>query len=116
MISVFMFVISSSGFGIINKYKMDILCQVSRGPINSVLEDITYELFQSPNKTWGYNILINGKLKIHQPNIPGIPGESGFKSKLSALKTAELAIKKIKQGLMPPTISTEELKKLNAID
>ncbi len=66
-------------------------------------------------KTFGYDIYSGGKLLIHQPTIPGLPGNSGFTNKKNAEDVAKLVIKKIKKGEMPPSVSVEELKKLNAI-
>lgn len=76
---------------------------------------ITYKLIPGINKTWGYEILVDNKMKIHQPNIPGLPGNEGFKTKTGAEKVAKLVIDKMKAGEMPPTITTEEMKKLNAL-
>lgn len=49
---------------------------------------------------------------IHQPAIPGIPGNEGFKTKEAAQKVADLVVNKIKKGEMPPSVTIEELKKL----
>lgn len=58
---------------------------------------------------YGYKIFLDGKLYINQPNIPGLPGTAGFDDEASARRIAELAVSKIKQGIMLPTISLEEL-------
>jgi hypothetical protein len=76
---------------------------------------ITYILIPGINNTWGYDILVENIMKIHQPNIPGLPGNKGFKTKAGAEKIAKLVITKMKAGEMPPTITIEEMKKLNAI-
>jgi hypothetical protein len=76
---------------------------------------ITYQLIQGINNTWGYDILVDNKLTIHQPSIPSLPGNEGFKVKESAEKVAKLVIKKMKKGEMPPSIDAEEMKKLKAI-
>lgn len=73
----------------------------------------TVHLLPLPDGTWGYDILKSGRLMIHQPSIPGMPGNSGFKTQTQALKVAELVIRKIKQGMVPPTVTPEELKKLS---
>jgi hypothetical protein len=77
--------------------------------------DITYKLIPGINNTWGYDIFVDGRVKIHQPSIPALPGNDGFKTKEKAEKTARLAIRKMKNGEIPPTITTEELTKLKAI-
>ncbi len=77
--------------------------------------NFSYKIIPSADQTWGYDILMNGKVKIHQPSRPAMPGHKGFANKEAAVKVAGLAISKMKKGEMPPTISVEELKKLNAI-
>lgn len=76
---------------------------------------ITSKLIPSLNNTWGYEILIDNKLIIHQSSIPALSGNDGFKSKEAAQKVADLVITKIKKGEMPPSITIEELKKLNIL-
>ena len=76
---------------------------------------LTYKIIDAPSKTYGYDIYADGKLMIHQPSIPAMPGNDGFKTKADATKVAQLVIDKIKKGEMPPTVSIEELKKLNVI-
>jgi hypothetical protein len=76
---------------------------------------ITYKLIPTDNKTWCYDIYTDGKLTIHQPSAPGLPGNEGFKTKSQAIKVAELVISKIKKGEMPPSVTEEEMKELKAI-
>jgi|WetSurMetagenome_2_1015567.scaffolds.fasta_scaffold306131_2 hypothetical protein len=76
---------------------------------------ITYQVISGINDTWGYDILVDQKLKIHQPSVPGLPGNDGFKTKERAEKVAKLVIDKMKKGEMPPAITVEEMKKLNVI-
>jgi len=66
----------------------------------------------SGSKGWGYDIYINGTKYIHQPHMPAINGEEGFKSKEDAVKTAELIARKINNNMMPPSISVNELDSL----
>lgn len=77
--------------------------------------NITYEIIPSINNTWGYDIFIDNKKIIHQPSIPGLPGNEGFKTKEDAQIVAELVVNKIKKGEMPPSISIDELKTLRII-
>jgi len=62
--------------------------------------------------TFGYDISMEGKMMIHQPSIPGLPGNKGFDTKEQAEKVARLVMGKIEKGEMPPTVTTEELKNL----
>ena len=52
---------------------------------------------------------------IHQTNAPALPGNEGFKTKEDASEVALLVLAKIKKGEMPPTISIDEMKRLNVI-
>lgn len=58
---------------------------------------------------FGYDIIVNGKTKIHQPVIPGIPGNHPFSSRQDALKISQLVIKKLQAGVALPNISRKEL-------
>ena len=84
-------------------------------PSAAVNRNLTYKIIPSENKTWDYNIYNDGKLFIHQPSIPALPGNSGFTTKIITEKVAKKVIDKIKSGENPPTISIEELKELGAI-
>ena len=76
---------------------------------------LSYKIIPAANSTWCYEILTDGKLFIHQPSIPGVQGNEGFKTKESATKVAELVISKIKRGEVPPSVTLDEIKKLNAL-
>jgi len=65
------------------------------------------------NNTWCYEMLDNGKMMIHHPSVPGLPGNEGFKTKAVAQKVANLVIQKIKIGEMPPSITKEEMQKMS---
>ena len=78
-------------------------------------QKITYNIISAPEKTFGYDILVDGKLMIHQPNKPGMAGIRAFDTKQDAEKVAQLVIKKMKNGEMPPTVSSEEMIKLKVI-
>jgi hypothetical protein len=77
--------------------------------------NITYTIITAANNTWCYNILLEGRLFIHQPSAPGMPGNEGFKTKEAAAKVAELVISKMKKGEMPPSVTVEEMKNINAL-
>jgi hypothetical protein len=71
--------------------------------------------FQNQSQDWGYDILQNGKIYIHQPHIPGIAGNLGFESEADAQKVAQLVILKIVQQQTPPSISQQELDSLGVL-
>jgi hypothetical protein len=74
-----------------------------------------YKIIPSINSTWGYDIYKGEKKFIHQTNIPGMPGNNGFKTKSDAKKIARLVIDKLKNGEMPPSVTIDEMKKLNVL-
>ena len=74
--------------------------------------EITIKIIPSANNTFGYEILLYGKPLVHQPSIPGLPGNDGFTTKEKAQKVAELVLKKIRNNEMPPTVTIEELNNL----
>ena len=76
---------------------------------------LTYKIIDAPKHTYGYDVFGDGRLMIHQTSAPALPGNEGFKTKEDATKVALLVIEKIRKGEMPPTISIDEMKKLNVI-
>ena len=64
---------------------------------------------------WGYDVLIDGNLYVHQPNIPAVGGNKGFTAEVDARATGNLAVEKIREGIIPPTISVEELKEIGVV-
>ena len=73
-------------------------------------EQVLYATFQNADGTWGYDILSAGKVLIHQPDIPAIPGNKGFELETQATQLAQLVVRKINAGIMPPSVSSEEVK------
>jgi hypothetical protein len=76
---------------------------------------ITITITPSANKTFGYDILLNGKPLVHQPTIPALPGNEGFTTKERAKKVAEFVVKKIKKNEMPPTVTTDDLNNMGVL-
>lgn len=76
---------------------------------------LSFKLIPAPNQTFGYDIYADGKLMIHQTSVPAMPGNDGFKTRRGAEAIARLVISKISRGEMPPTVSSDEMKKLKAI-
>jgi hypothetical protein len=73
----------------------------------------TYHVFVAPNKMFGYDIFLNGKIILHQaassdqPNISAV----ALAKKEHAEKAAAMAIEKIKRA-EPATLTGEEIKKI----
>jgi hypothetical protein len=63
------------------------------------------------SKGWGYDILTDGKIYIHQNIIPAIPGEYGFRTKEDALAVGQKVYERVMAGKMP-MVSMEEVKEL----
>lgn len=67
-------------------------------------------------KGWGYDILADGSIYIHQPNVPAIMGNSGFSSEEKARKAGEFVISKIQNNIIPPSVTPEELDSLGVLN
>jgi hypothetical protein len=76
---------------------------------------LNYKIIDAPNKTYGYIIYADGKLIIHQPDTSFKQGIDGFKSNERAIKVANFVIQKIKKGQKHPTVTIDELKKLDRL-
>ena len=84
-------------------------------PMPTASSDVQIKVFNNTSEHpsgYGYDILMDGRLYIHQTNIPAIPGNKGFTSEDDALKTGELMAFKIRNNIMPPSITIEELDSL----
>lgn len=66
------------------------------------------DLFKS-SQGWGYDILKNNKIYIHQPYMPAVEGQVPFSNKHAARKTGKLVVKKIRNH-KSPAITKEEIK------
>jgi hypothetical protein len=77
--------------------------------------EITIKIIPSVNKTYGYDILLNGRPLVHQPHIPGLPGNEGFITRERAKIVAEFVVKKIRNNEMPPTVSIEDLNSMGVL-
>ncbi len=84
--------------------------------------EITVEVFkidsveQSGSRGWGYDIMVNGNVFIHQPNVPALMGNNGFSSEENAREAGEFVIQKIRNNILPPSVSPEELDSLGVLD
>jgi hypothetical protein len=76
---------------------------------------ITTRIIPSANKTFGFDVLVNGKTLVHQPSIPAMPGNNGFATKEKARKVADFVVKKIRKNETPPTVTIEDLNKMGVL-
>ncbi len=64
---------------------------------------------------FGFDIYQDGKMMIHQNSIPAIQGNKAFNTKEQAKAVAHLMIYKLKNNMMPPSVSKKELDSLGII-
>jgi hypothetical protein len=76
---------------------------------------ISIKIIPSVKKTFGYDILINGRPLVHQPSIPALSGNEGFTTKEIAQKVAEFVVKKIIKNEMPPTVTSDDLNNMGVL-
>ena len=84
--------------------------------------DLSVEVFKvdsiehNGSRGWGYDIMVNQEIHIHQPNIPAVMGNNGFSSEEKALTAGEFVIQKLKNNVSPPSVTPEELDSLGVLD
>jgi hypothetical protein len=61
---------------------------------------------------YGFDIYQDGKMMIHQNSIPAIQGNKAFATEEEAKAVGALMLFKVSKGIMPPTISVEDLDSL----
>jgi len=66
-------------------------------------------------KGFGYDIFMYRSLYVHQPHIPAINGNRGFDTEEQAHKVAEFIVYKIKNNIMPPSVTPQELDSLGVL-
>jgi hypothetical protein len=103
-------------------------CADSSGPENNTLPvsavridsaaGYSFQVFEITDSTGasrgvGYDIYKGSKRFIHQVNIPGEPGNDGFRNSEEAARVATLVVTKLEAGGGFPTVTREELDSLN---
>lgn len=66
-------------------------------------------------ENWGYDIYMYGKLYVHQPYVPAINENRGFEKEEYAVRTAQLAVDKIRNNVLPLSITVQELDSLGVL-
>lgn len=70
---------------------------------------VTTTILTNPDGTFGYDILIDGNIYVHQPTKPAVGGNVGFATEAEAKQVADLVISKIKNNILPPSVTSEEI-------
>lgn len=83
--------------------------------VNNKSADIKIFRNDSALYGFGYDIYVDGKIYVHQPNIPAVQGNRGFTSEQKARRTAELVVYKILNNILPPSVDTRELDSLGVV-
>lgn len=78
------------------------------------LSKIKYDIIKTESG-WGYDIIVDDKIYIHQKYIPAINGKESFTSPKAAKKVADYAVKKFVKTKKLPVISYQELDSLNVL-
>jgi hypothetical protein len=76
-------------------------------------DNVEVKVLKNGSGQWGYQIYRQSQLLISQFQIPAVPGIQYFKDSMDAQKVGELVKQKIFQQNSFPSISIDELKKLN---
>ena len=84
-------------------------------PVQVPARALTFQVIDAPNKTFGYEISVNGKKLIRQTTIPAVAGIEGFKTAAQAEKVVQFLIEKMKINEALPAISLDELKQLDVL-
>lgn len=64
---------------------------------------------------YGYDIYVFGARQVSQPHMPGMPGISGFKTEADAKKVGDFIAYKIRNNIMPPSVTVNELDSLGVL-
>jgi N-acetylneuraminic acid mutarotase len=99
-----LFIIGLINFSIYSQTKIRQSLDVWNSPGAETLKNVsfTYSIIPSLNNTWGYDIYLGKQLLFHQPSIPGLPGNNGFKTKAKAEKAAQHVIRNMKKDQVIP--------------
>ena len=77
-------------------------------PVSDIVKVETYRVTGG----WAYKILLNDRVYIDQPFIPGLPGKKPFPDQKSALQAAKIVKTKMIQGNIPH-FSRDDMQKLD---
>ena len=64
---------------------------------------------------WGYALYAGHRCLIHQPFIPGLPGNRGFATEAKARRAGQWVARKIRRSRQPPAVTRRELDSLGVL-
>lgn len=76
--------------------------------------NINYKTFRA-DSGWGYDIVLNGKLLIHQQYIPVVAEKKEFPTEEQAKEAARLVTDKLKNNKLP-TLSKAEVQQICGVN
>jgi hypothetical protein len=87
-------------------------CKDQGRPDHNKQVSITIQTFKIDSiNAWGYEILVNRKVYIHQDFVPALEGNHRFKTREEASKVAKAVLKKMKAN-QSPALTSEEVEEL----
>lgn len=95
-----------------------IVSEQKQQPESIKAQNVSVQIFSNDStadaalKGYGYNILMDGKLYVHQPHIPAVAGNRGFASVADAKKAGDFIKYKVEHHIVPPSVTVEELDSL----
>ncbi len=87
----------------------------SKNPYKDAVVEIKTFSNEADLKGYGYDIYLNQKLYVHQPHVPAVAGSKGFSTPENAKRTGEFVAYKIRNNIMPPSVSPRELDSLGVL-
>ena len=95
---------------------IDLPASPASAPATAAALPIRHTIIPSSDGSgFGYDIYMDDKLYIHQPDIPAISGTQGFSTKEKAEQAARLVEDKIRNNIRPPAVSIEELDSIGVL-
>lgn len=62
------------------------------------------------DSSYSYQIIKDGKTRIHQRFLPALEGKKPIKDSISAAKLLQISLNKINAGQFPPSLSVSEVR------
>ncbi|MGR6088106.1 MAG: DUF4907 domain-containing protein [Arcticibacter sp.] len=87
---------------------------ISDSASDAKVEIQNFEVVTFQNKTsaggWGFDVYVDGKRYIHQPIVPVVAGDYGFRTKEQSEMAGNMMVEKLKQGKQPPALDENDLR------